>query len=152
MKKAINSGLILLSIGALLLSGCGLRQCLHTTMGCEPDRPEREKPCQEFGGPTTGCHSTKPGAYLVEQAIPLKPPEEEGGMRGVRGRDVRAVLAALATAVLAPMGLAQISATPAEAAVPTYGPGNPSFAAYYANPSSMATWAAFCSGAGDGAR
>jgi len=66
MKKAVNSGLILLSIGALLLSGCGLRQCLHTTMGCEPDRNEREKPCQEFGGPTTGCHSTKPGAYLVE--------------------------------------------------------------------------------------
>jgi hypothetical protein len=42
MKKAVNSGLILLSIGALLLSGCGLRQCLHTTMGCEPDRTERE--------------------------------------------------------------------------------------------------------------
>lgn len=56
MKKAVNSGLILLSIVALLLSGCGLRQCLHTTMGCEPDRTEREKPCQEFGGPTTGCH------------------------------------------------------------------------------------------------
>jgi len=50
VKKAVNSGLILLSIGALLLSGCGLRQCLHTTMGCEPDRNEREKPCQEFGG------------------------------------------------------------------------------------------------------
>jgi hypothetical protein len=50
MKKAVNSGLILLSIGALLLSGCGLRQCLHTTMGCEPDRTEREKPCQKFGG------------------------------------------------------------------------------------------------------
>ena len=65
MKKAVNSGLILLSIGALLLAGCGLRQCLHTTMGCEPDRTEREKPCQEFGGPTTGCRSTKPGAYLV---------------------------------------------------------------------------------------
>ena len=43
MKKAVNRGLILLSIGALLLSGCGLRQCLHTTMGCEPDRTEREK-------------------------------------------------------------------------------------------------------------
>ena len=65
MKKAINSGLRLLSI-ALLLSGCELRQCFHTTMGCEPDRTEREKPCQEFGGPTTGCHSTEPGAYLVK--------------------------------------------------------------------------------------
>src|ERR1039458_7576622 len=43
MKKAVNSGLILLSIGALLLSGCGLRQCLHTTMGCEPDRIERDR-------------------------------------------------------------------------------------------------------------
>jgi hypothetical protein len=66
MKKAANSGLILLSIGALLLSGCGLRHCLHTTMGCESDRAEREKPCREFGGPTTGCQSTKPGVYLVE--------------------------------------------------------------------------------------
>jgi hypothetical protein len=43
MKKAVNSGLILLSIGALLLSGCGLRQCLHTTMGCEPDRTEERE-------------------------------------------------------------------------------------------------------------
>ena len=77
--KAVNSGLILLSIGALLLSGCGLRQCLHTAMGCETDRTEREKPCQEFGGPTTGCHSTKPGAYLVQGAIPLKSSEAEGG-------------------------------------------------------------------------
>jgi len=79
MKKAVNSGLILLSIGALLLSGCGLRQCLHTTMGCEPDRAEREKPCQEFGGPTTGCHSTKPGAYLVNRAIPLKSSRRRAG-------------------------------------------------------------------------
>jgi hypothetical protein len=55
MKKAANSGLILLSIGALLLSACGMRQCLHTTMGCEPDLTESEKPCREFGGPTTGC-------------------------------------------------------------------------------------------------
>jgi hypothetical protein len=64
MKKAVSSTLILLSI-TLLLSGCGMRQCLQTTMGCEPDRTETEKPCREFGGPTTGCHSTQPGAYLV---------------------------------------------------------------------------------------
>src|SRR6202790_5251602 len=25
-------------------------------MGSEPDRTGREKPCQAFGGPTTGCH------------------------------------------------------------------------------------------------
>ena len=65
MKKAVTSGLILLSISALLLSGCGTGHCLQTTMGCEPDRREEEKPCREFGGPTTGCHPTEPGAYLV---------------------------------------------------------------------------------------
>jgi hypothetical protein len=57
MKKAVSSGLILLSIGApFSCPDVELRQCIHTTMGCEPDRTEREKPCQEFGGPTTGCH------------------------------------------------------------------------------------------------
>jgi hypothetical protein len=55
----------LLTISAMLLSGCGTRHCLQTTMGCEPDRTEGEKPCREFGGPTTGCHATEPGAYLV---------------------------------------------------------------------------------------
>ena len=65
MKKAVNSGLLLLSISAMLLSGCGTRHCLQTTMGCEPDRTEGEKSCREFGGPTTGCHATEPGAYLV---------------------------------------------------------------------------------------
>jgi hypothetical protein len=65
MKKAVTSWLILLSISALLLSGCGTRHCLQTAMGCEPDRREEAKPCREFGGPTTGCHPTEPGAYLV---------------------------------------------------------------------------------------
>jgi hypothetical protein len=65
MKKAVSRGLILLSISALLLSGCGPRPCLQTTMGCDSDRIESDKPCREFGGPTTGCHSTEPGAYLV---------------------------------------------------------------------------------------
>ena len=60
MNKAVGSGLILLSISALLLSGCGMRQCLQTTMGCEANRSEGEKPCREFGGPTTGCHAAKP--------------------------------------------------------------------------------------------
>ena len=55
MKKAVNSGLRLLSIGALLLSACEMRQCLHTTMGANRIAL-RERPCQEFGGPTTGCH------------------------------------------------------------------------------------------------
>ena len=64
MKKAVSRGLILLGISTLL-SGCGMRQCLQTTMGCEPDRSEEEKQCREFGGPTTGCHATGPGAYLV---------------------------------------------------------------------------------------
>ena len=65
MKKAVRSGLLLLSISANLLSSCGTRHCLQSTMGCEPDRTEGEKPCREFGGPTTGCHATEPGAYLV---------------------------------------------------------------------------------------
>ena len=66
MKKAVNSGLILLSIGALLLSGCGLRQCLHTTMGCEPDRTERENRVRSSAVRPQDAISTKPGAYLVE--------------------------------------------------------------------------------------
>ena len=65
MKKTVSSGMLLLSIGAILLSSCGTRHCLQTTMGCEPDRSEGEKSCREFGGPTTGCHATGPGAYLV---------------------------------------------------------------------------------------
>ena len=64
--KSMKSCLILLCTGVLLLSGCGMPQCLHTTMGCEPDSTEREKPCREFGGPTTGCHSPGPGAYLTK--------------------------------------------------------------------------------------
>jgi hypothetical protein len=62
--KSINSCLMLLCTGVLLLSGCGMRQCLHTTMGCEPDSTEREKPCRDFGGPATGCHSPGFGVYL----------------------------------------------------------------------------------------
>ena len=65
-EKPIHRRLILLCTGVLLLSGCGMRQCLHTTMGCEQDSIEREKPCREFGGPTTGCHSPGPGAYLTK--------------------------------------------------------------------------------------
>ena len=64
--KSINSCLMLLCTVVLLLSGCGMRQCLHTTMGCEPDSTEREKPCREFGGPTTGCHLPGPGASLTK--------------------------------------------------------------------------------------
>ena len=67
MKKAVNSGLILLSIGALLLSGCGLRQCLHTTMGCEPDRTERERNhVRSSAVRPQDAISTKPGAYLAK--------------------------------------------------------------------------------------
>ena len=65
-EKRLHRRLILLCTGVLLLSGCGMRRCLHTTMGCEPDSTEREKPCREFGGPTTGCHSPGPGAYLTK--------------------------------------------------------------------------------------
>lgn len=65
MRKSLNSRLLLLTIGVLLLSGCGMRRCLDTNRGCEPDRTEREKPCREFGGPTTGCHPPGPGAYLA---------------------------------------------------------------------------------------
>ena len=57
MKKAVSSGLLLLIISTLLLSGCGMRTCLQTNMGCEADHTETEKQCREFGGPTTGCHS-----------------------------------------------------------------------------------------------
>jgi hypothetical protein len=66
MKKFVNDVLLVLSVGAPLLSGCGMGQCLHTMMGCEPDSTEREKPCPGSGGPTTGCHSTEPGAHLVK--------------------------------------------------------------------------------------
>ena len=64
MRKLINGLLILLSVGSLLLSGCGMRQCLQTNTGCETDN-ENAKPCREFGGPTTGCHPAEPGAHLV---------------------------------------------------------------------------------------
>ena len=43
MKKAVSSGLLLLSISAMLLSSCGTRHCLQTTMGCEPDRSEERE-------------------------------------------------------------------------------------------------------------
>ena len=61
-------------------------------------------------------------------------------------RPARVVAAALLLGVAASL----LSAAPASAQG-TYGPSNPSYAAYYANPSSQATWAAFCAGAGDGA-
>ena len=66
LRKPVNSRVMLFCIGAMLLSGCGFRQCLHTTMGCESDSTQTEKPCREFGGPTTGCHSPGPGAYLTK--------------------------------------------------------------------------------------
>lgn len=65
MKKLIHVLLILLSVGSLLLSGCGMRQCLHTNTGCETDGSENNKPCREFGGPTTACHPVGPGAHVV---------------------------------------------------------------------------------------
>ena len=64
MKKLVNDVLLVFSVGALLLSGCGMRPCLHTNMGCEIDNAERENACSGFGGPTTGCHSSN-HAYLV---------------------------------------------------------------------------------------
>jgi hypothetical protein len=63
---SVHSRVKLLCTVVLLLSGCGMRQCLHTTIGCEPDSTEKENPCREFGGPTTGCHSLWFGAYLAK--------------------------------------------------------------------------------------
>ena len=65
-EKPIHRRLILLCTSVLLLSGCGIRQCLHTTMGCGSDSTEREKSCRDFGGPTTGCRLPGPGAYLTK--------------------------------------------------------------------------------------
>jgi hypothetical protein len=56
MKKAVNNGLILLSIGCPSPMRMWAAAVPLHSMGCEPDRTDREKPCQEFGGPTTGCH------------------------------------------------------------------------------------------------
>jgi len=64
MRKLIIGLLTLLGFGCLLLSGCGMRQCLNTNTGCETDS-ENDKPCAKFGGPTTGCHPVEPGAQLV---------------------------------------------------------------------------------------
>jgi hypothetical protein len=50
MRKLIVGLLTLLGFGCLLLSGCGMRQCLHTNTGCETDS-ENDKPCAEFRGP-----------------------------------------------------------------------------------------------------
>ena len=63
MRKLIVGLLTLLAFGCLFLSGCGMRQCLHTNTGCETDS-ENDKPCREFGGPTTRCNPVEPGAHL----------------------------------------------------------------------------------------
>jgi hypothetical protein len=55
MRKLIHLLLKLLITASLFLSGCGLRPCQHTTTGCQTDNSEKDKPCREFGGPTTGC-------------------------------------------------------------------------------------------------
>ena len=65
MRKLIVGLLTLLSVGCLLLFGCGMRQCLHTNTGCETGSSENDKPCREFGGPTTACHPVEPGAHFV---------------------------------------------------------------------------------------
>ena len=65
MRKLINGLLILLSVGSLFLSGCGMRQYLHTNTACETDGSEHDKPCREFGGPTTACHPLGPGVHFV---------------------------------------------------------------------------------------
>lgn len=65
MKKLIIGLLILHCVGSLLLSGCGMRPCLHTDTGCETDSSENDKACQKFGGATTACHPVKPGARFV---------------------------------------------------------------------------------------
>ena len=77
MKKAVRSGLLLLGISAILLSSCGTRHCL-------PDHDEgasrialKERETVRIGGPTTGCHETEPGAYLVNRTIDLESPHAE---------------------------------------------------------------------------
>ena len=53
-----------------LLSGCGMRPCLHTTSGCETDRTNKSEPCRKFGGPTTGCHALLVGSPLLQWRRP----------------------------------------------------------------------------------
>jgi hypothetical protein len=66
MRKANNRLPTLLVIASFILSGCGARQCLHTTMGCETESSGTEKPRREFGGPATACHPTESGAHFVD--------------------------------------------------------------------------------------
>jgi hypothetical protein len=66
MRKSINRLLTSLAVASLILSGCGARQCLHTTIGREMESSAAEKPCREFGGPTTACRPTEPGAHFVD--------------------------------------------------------------------------------------
>lgn len=66
MRKSINRLPTVLAIASLILSGCGARQCLHTTMGCETESGGIEKQCREFSGPATACHPTEPGAHFVD--------------------------------------------------------------------------------------
>lgn len=65
MRRLIDGLLTLLSVSCLLLSGCGMRQRLHTNTGCETGSTENDKPCRNFGGPTTACHPVEPGARFV---------------------------------------------------------------------------------------
>jgi hypothetical protein len=58
MRILIHWLLRLLVTASLLLSGCGLRPCPHTTTGSQTDNSETDKPCREFGGPTTGCQQS----------------------------------------------------------------------------------------------
>ena len=54
MKKAVNSGLILLRVPFSYPDvGCG---SASTPRWGANRIALREKPCQEFGGPATGCH------------------------------------------------------------------------------------------------
>jgi hypothetical protein len=64
MRKLIDGLLTLPSVGCLLLSGCGMRQCQQTNIGCE-ERSDNDEPCREFGGPTTACHPVEPEAHFV---------------------------------------------------------------------------------------
>jgi len=66
MRKANNRLLTVIAIASLILAGCGTRQCLHTTMGCETENSGIEKPCREFGGRATAYHPTGPGAHFVD--------------------------------------------------------------------------------------
>ena len=65
MRKLIDGLLTLLSVGCLLLSGCGMRECPQTNTGCETGSSKNDKPCREFGGPTTACDQVEPGAHFV---------------------------------------------------------------------------------------